>query len=166
MTYGGDLGILKSQCWWLSRNVYFRLPNHKFLTYPKSVWKLLWLDGWLNTDFWLSSLIFNSASPVRSLIAIIHKTIVQTDSQFSCGRFCQLFVGLNFLFSLIEPKGFVSQILRHYLTKEGRVRKLFNCLILIKEPYVRKSEGLTRWKILGILQIVVFMITTLWSLLC
>ena len=40
------------------------------------------------------------------------------------------------------------------LTKEGRVRKLFYCLIRIKEPFVRKSEGLKYSKILGILQTV------------
>ena len=47
---------------------------------------------------------------------------------------------------------FVLQILRHYLTKEGRVSKLFCCLIRMKGPCVRKSEWLTRSKILGILQ--------------
>ena len=36
----------------------------------------------------------------------------------------------------------------------GRVRKLFHCLIRIKEPFVRKSEGLKYSKILGILQTV------------
>ena len=46
----------------------------------------------------------------------------------------------------------MSQILRHYLTKEGRVGKLFYSLMRIKEPCVRKFEGLTRSKILGILQ--------------
>ena len=55
-------------------------------------------------------------------------------------------------FSQRKPKVFVLQILRQYLTKEGRVRKLFYCLIRIKEPCVRKYEGLTRSKILGILQ--------------
>ena len=54
--------------------------------------------------------------------------------------------------SLRKPKVFVPQILRHYLTKEGRVRKLFCCLIRVKEPCVRNFEGLTRSKILGILQ--------------
>ena len=39
-----------------------------------------------------------------------------------------------------------------HLTKEDRVRKLFYCLIRIKEPCVGKFEGLTRSKILGILQ--------------
>ena len=60
----------------------------------------------------------------------------------------------NIVFSLRKPKVFVSQILRHYLTKEGRFRKLFHCLIRIKEPCVRKYEGLTRSKVLGILQTV------------
>ena len=46
----------------------------------------------------------------------------------------------------------MSQILRHYLTKEGRFRKLFYCLIRIKEPCVRKIERLTRPKTLEILQ--------------
>ena len=49
-------------------------------------------------------------------------------------------------------QGFVSQILWHYLAKEGCVQKLFYCLIPIKEPCVRKYEGLPRSKILGILQ--------------
>ena len=51
----------------------------------------------------------------------------------------------------------MPQILRHYLTKEGRVRKVFNCLIRIKEPCVRKFEGITRSKILGILQTVLLL---------
>ena len=46
----------------------------------------------------------------------------------------------------------MSQILRRYLTKKGRVRKFFYCLIWIKEPCVRKFEGLARSKILGISQ--------------
>ena len=41
------------------------------------------------------------------------------------------------VFSLRKPKFFVSQILRFYLTKEGRVRKFFHCLMWIKEPCVR-----------------------------
>ena len=53
---------------------------------------------------------------------------------------------------LRKPKVFASQILRLYLTKEGRVRKIFYCLIWIKEPCVRKFEGLARSKILGISQ--------------
>ena len=55
---------------------------------------------------------------------------------------------------------FVLQILRHYLTKEGRAGKLFYCLIRIKEPCVRKFEGLTRSKILGILQTIYEMTTS------
>ena len=55
--------------------------------------------------------------------------------------------------SLRKPKVLVSQILRHYLTKEGRVRKLFSRLIQIKEPCVRNFEDLTRLKILGFIQI-------------
>ena len=43
-------------------------------------------------------------------------------------------------------KVFVSQILRHYLTNEGYVRKLLYYLIWIKEPRVRKFEVLTRSK--------------------
>ena len=54
----------------------------------------------------------------------------------------------------------MSQILRHYLTKEGRVRKFFNCLLRIKEPCVRKFEGVTSSKILGILQTVMFIVAT------
>ena len=46
----------------------------------------------------------------------------------------------------------MSQILRHDLTKQGRVRIFVYCFIRIKEPSVRKSEGLTHSKILGILQ--------------
>ena len=46
----------------------------------------------------------------------------------------------------------MSQILRRYLTKEGRVRKFLYCLIWIKEFCVRKFEGLTLSKILGISQ--------------
>ena len=45
-----------------------------------------------------------------------------------------------------------QKLMRQYLTKEGRIRELFYGLIRIKEPCVRKSEGLTRWKILEILQ--------------
>ena len=55
-------------------------------------------------------------------------------------------------FSLRKPKVFVSQILRHCLTKGGCIRKLFYCLIRTKEPCVKKFEGLIRLKILGILQ--------------
>ena len=55
-------------------------------------------------------------------------------------------------FSLREPNVFVLQILRRYLTKEDRVRKFVHCLIWIKEPCVRKFEGLARSKILGISQ--------------
>ena len=51
-----------------------------------------------------------------------------------------------------KTQAFVLQILRRYLTKEDRFRKLFYCLIRIKEPCLRKSEGLTCSKILGILQ--------------
>ena len=51
-----------------------------------------------------------------------------------------------------KTQGFVSQILRHYLTEEGHVRKLFSCVLHIKKPCVRNSGGLTRSKILGILQ--------------
>ena len=36
--------------------------------------------------------------------------------------------------------------------EEGCIQKLFYCLIPIKEPCVRKYEGLPRSKILGILQ--------------
>ena len=54
-----------------------------------------------------------------------------------------------------KPKVFVSKILRHYLTKEGRVRKLFYCLMPRKEPCVQRNfEGLTRSTIFGILQTV------------
>ena len=63
-----------------------------------------------------------------------------------------LIVDISPKFSLRKPKTFVSQILRHYLTKEGRVRKLLYCLIRIKESCIRKSERLTRLKIRGILQ--------------
>ena len=38
------------------------------------------------------------------------------------------------------------------LAKEGCVQKLFYCLIPIKEPYIPKYDGLSRSKILGILQ--------------
>ena len=55
-------------------------------------------------------------------------------------------------YSLRKLKAFAWQILQRYLTKEGCVRKLFYCLIWIKEPCVRKFEGLTGLKILGILQ--------------
>ena len=41
----------------------------------------------------------------------------------------------------------MSQILRRYLTKEGRVRNFFFYLIWIKEPCVRKFEGLASSKI-------------------
>ena len=52
-----------------------------------------------------------------------------------------------------KTQGFLCRkFWRHYLTKEGRVRKSFYCLIWIKEPCVRKFEGLTRSKILWILQ--------------
>ena len=44
----------------------------------------------------------------------------------------------------------MSQILRRYLTKEGRVRKFFDYLIWTKEPCVRKFDGLARSKILEI----------------
>ena len=51
-----------------------------------------------------------------------------------------------------KTQGFVSQILRHYLAKEGCVQKLRYCLIPIKDPCARKYEELPRSKILGILQ--------------
>ena len=51
-----------------------------------------------------------------------------------------------------KTRVFVSQILRHYLTLESRIRKLFGCSIQIEESYFRKFEGLTRSKILGIWQ--------------
>ena len=51
----------------------------------------------------------------------------------------------------VKPKVFVSQILRHNLTKEARVRKFFNYLNGIKKPCFRKFERLTRSKILEIL---------------
>ena len=54
--------------------------------------------------------------------------------------------------SLRKPKVFALQILRRYLRKEGRIRKFFYNLIWIKEPCVRKVEGLVRSKILGISQ--------------
>ena len=59
---------------------------------------------------------------------------------------------LGWMFSLRNPKIFVSQIRRRYLTKEGPVLKFFHCLIWIKEPCIRKFEGLARSKILGISQ--------------
>ena len=46
----------------------------------------------------------------------------------------------------------MSEILRHYLTEEGRVRKLFYGLMQMAEPCVRKFEELTCSKIFGILQ--------------
>ena len=55
-------------------------------------------------------------------------------------------------FSLRKPKVSALQILRRYLTIEGRVRKFFCNLIWIKEPCVRKFEGLAVPKILGISQ--------------
>ena len=51
--------------------------------------------------------------------------------------------------SLRKPKVFVSQILRGYLKKKGRIRKFFYCL---REPCVRKFGGLARSKILEISQ--------------
>ena len=56
-------------------------------------------------------------------------------------------------YSLRKPKVFVLHILRRHLTKEGRVRNFFYCLIWIKEPCVQKFEGFARSKILGISQI-------------
>ena len=49
---------------------------------------------------------------------------------------------------------FALQILRRYLTKEGRVLKSFYYLIWIKEHCVRKFEGLTRSKLFGISQVI------------
>ena len=42
--------------------------------------------------------------------------------------------------------------LQHYLMKEYRVRKFFQCLLQMKEVCVRKFEGIVRSKILWILQ--------------
>ena len=66
-------------------------------------------------------------------------------------RFIEAHIASQRLIQSQKTQGFVSQ---NYLTKEGRIRKLFYCLIWIKEPCVRKFEGLTRSKILGILQTV------------
>ena len=46
----------------------------------------------------------------------------------------------------------MSRILRHDLTKKSRVPIFVYCLIRIKELSVRKFEGFTHSKILGILQ--------------
>ena len=54
--------------------------------------------------------------------------------------------------SLRIPKVFALQILRRYLTKEGRVRKFFVLFNMVKEPCVRKFERLARSKVLGISQ--------------
>ena len=71
----------------------------------------------------------------------------------NCYMFICMFANIeNDNLSLRKPRVFVSQILRHYLTKESRIRRLFYCSIQIKEPCVRKFEGCTRSKILGILQ--------------
>ena len=51
-----------------------------------------------------------------------------------------------------KTEGFLSQILTHDLTKQGRIRIFVSCFIRIKEPSIRKSEWLTHSKILGILQ--------------
>ena len=61
-----------------------------------------------------------------------------------------------FQISLRKPKVFVSHILRHYLTKECHVQKFFYCLIRLKKPCIRKFEGSTHSKILGILQTEIF----------
>ena len=42
----------------------------------------------------------------------------------------------------------------HCLTKEGPIRKLFDCSMRIKEPCVRKFEGFTRSNTPGILETV------------
>ena len=46
----------------------------------------------------------------------------------------------------------MSQIMQHYLTKEGCMRKLFYCLIGIKQRCIKKCKGLRHLKVLGILQ--------------
>ena len=56
------------------------------------------------------------------------------------------------IFSLRKPKVFALQILQRYLTKEGSRSKIFPLFIWIKEPCVRKFEGLERSKLLGISQ--------------
>ena len=43
----------------------------------------------------------------------------------------------------------MSQILRRYLTKEGRVRKYFYCLIWIKNPAFENLKGSHVRKFLG-----------------
>ena len=48
----------------------------------------------------------------------------------------------NMWYQSQKTQGFVVQILRCYLTKEGRVQNLFYCLIWIKELCVRKFKGL------------------------
>ena len=69
--------------------------------------------------------------------------------------FCVIFrcnLGYDNVYSLRKPKVFALQILQRYLTKEGRIRKFFHCFVWIKEPCVRKFEGLERSKLLGISQ--------------
>ena len=79
--------------------------------------------------------------------------------KFFWNKIAEIFVHIS------EPKVFVSQILRHYLTKEGRVRKLFYCLMRIQEPCIRTFEGLTRLNIFGISQtdIMLDVSLSLWS---
>ena len=57
------------------------------------------------------------------------------------------------VFSLRKPKVFVLQILQVTLCDKRRSHsKLFSLFIWIKEPCVRKFEGLERLKLLGISQ--------------
>ena len=53
-------------------------------------------------------------------------------------------------YRLKKPKVYESQILGYNLIKESHIQKFFNCLIWIKEPCVRKFEGLMHSKIFGI----------------
>ena len=86
------------------------------------------------------------------LITLIHSSLISSDS-------INLYV-LHDVFSLRKAKVFALQILQRYLMKEDCVRKFFHCLswIWIKEPWVRKFEGLERSKLLGISQTILLLL--------
>ena len=86
-------------------------------------------------------------SVINALDVLLHEK-----STCYAKHFSNTSIGKNYAtlkYSLRKSKVFVSLILRYYLTKKGRVRKFFYCLIRIKESCVRELKGSHVQKFLG-----------------